>query len=169
MKQLSELDSWQYRKYTTVCENCNTKKKTCDRNDMAINKRLELQSCTWSVSMWFQYGVKPPCTAIKVSMHRGMESKRPWISSWGMSIHAVCMWAQSVKSRCCRILTIKSPTNHIPDMFDGRHIWRTCRPGKQWYPSSLEEACTILATWPGIVLLKYGTWSCLNEGQYLGL
>ena len=22
--------------------------------------------------------------------------------------------------------------------------------------------------WPGIVLLKYGTWSCLKEGQYLG-
>lgn len=58
---------------------------------MAIDKRLELQSCTWSVSMKFQYGVKAPCAAIRVSMRRGMESKRSWIASWGMSLHAVCM------------------------------------------------------------------------------
>ena len=58
---------------------------------MAIDKWLELQNCTWSVSMWFQYGVKPPCAAIRVSMRYGMESKRPWISSWGMSLHADCI------------------------------------------------------------------------------
>ena len=84
--------------YTTVCENCNTNKETCDRNEMyslpqirymAIVKRLELQNCTWSVSMWFQYGVKPRRDAIRVSMRRSMESKRPWISSWRMSLHAV--------------------------------------------------------------------------------
>ena len=34
---------------------------------MAIDKRLELQNCTWSVSLWFQYGVKPPCAAISLS------------------------------------------------------------------------------------------------------
>ena len=33
---------------------------------VAIDKRLELQNCTWSMSMWFQYGVKPPCAAIRV-------------------------------------------------------------------------------------------------------
>ena len=46
---------------------------------MAIDKQLELQNCTWSVSMRFQYGVKPPCAAIRISMRRGMESKRPWM------------------------------------------------------------------------------------------
>ena len=54
--------------------------------------------------------------------------------------------SQSVKSRCWRTLTNKSPTNHIPDMFDERHVWRTCRPGKQWYPRVWKKACTILAT-----------------------
>ena len=77
---------------------------------------------------------------------------------------------QSVKSRCWRTLMNKSPNNHIPDMFDGRHAWRTCRPGKQWYPSSLEEGlynpCHVC---PGIFLLKYGMWSYLKEGHYLGL
>ena len=38
---------------------------------------------------------------------------------------------QTVNSVCWRTLTNKSPTNHIPDMFDERYVWRTCRPGKQ--------------------------------------
>ena len=115
---------------------------------MAIDKRLELPNCTWSVSMWFQYGVNPLCAASRVSMRRGMESKRPWISSWGMSLHAVYASPQSVKCRCWRTLTNKSPTNHIPDMFwmgdmsderagqgnsDTRRLWK--------------KACTILAIW----------------------
>ena len=53
---------------------------------------------------------------------------------------------QSVKSRYWRTLTNKSPINHIPDMFDRRHVWRTCRAGKQWYLSSLEEGLHNLAT-----------------------
>ena len=131
---------------------------------MAIDKRLELQNCTWSVSMWFQYGVKPQYSAMWVSMYRGMESKRLWIFSWCMSLHAVCMWVHKAS------LTNKLPTNHIPDMIDGRHVWQTCRPRRQWYPSSLGEGshnpCHV---WQGIVVLKYGMWSCLKVGQYLGL
>ena len=46
---------------------------------------------------------------------------------------------QSITSRCWRTLMNKSPTNHIPDMFDGQDVWRTCRPWKQWYPSSLQR------------------------------
>ena len=125
---------------------------------MAIDKRLELQNCAWSVSMWFQYGVKPLCAAIRVSMRRGVESKRPWISSWGISLHTVCMRVHKAsRAGAGGLLTNKLPTNHIPDMFDGQHVWQTCRLGKQWYPSSLEEGlrnpCHV---WPSIVLLKYG-------------
>ncbi|KAJ4434131.1 hypothetical protein ANN_16451 [Periplaneta americana] len=32
-----------------------------------------------------KYGVKPPCAAIRASKRRGMESKRAWICSWGIS------------------------------------------------------------------------------------
>ena len=69
--------------HTLLCvKNCNTKKETCDRNEMFP---------TWSVIMWFYYGMQHPCAAIGVSMRCGMEWKWPWISSWRMSLHAVCM------------------------------------------------------------------------------
>ncbi|KAJ8897547.1 hypothetical protein PR048_002896 [Dryococelus australis] len=77
---------------------------------------------------------------------------------------------QSLNSGCWRTVTNKSPTNNIPDMFDGRHVRRTCRPGNRWYPSFIEEGLHIPRhMWPGIVMPKYGMWSCLKEGQYLWL
>ena len=110
---------------------------------MAINKWLQLQNCTWFVSMWFQYGVKPPCTAIRVS---ASWHKIKDIFLGNVPPRSLYASPQSAKGRYWRTLTYKSSTNHIPDMFNGRHIWRTCRPGKQWYPSPLIEPCTILAT-----------------------
>ena len=100
LSALNKTCSYPRQLHYCFCENCNTKKETCHRNEMyrlpqirymAIDKLLELQNCTWSVSMWFQYGVKPPCAAIRVCIRRGMEAKRPWIYSWGTTHHAVCM------------------------------------------------------------------------------
>ncbi|KAJ4446417.1 hypothetical protein ANN_13113 [Periplaneta americana] len=34
--------------------------------------------------------VKPPCAEIRVSKRRGLESKRAWICSWGISLQFVC-------------------------------------------------------------------------------
>ncbi|KAJ8896912.1 hypothetical protein PR048_002258 [Dryococelus australis] len=45
-------------------------------------------------------------------------------------------------------------------------------PGKQWHPSFIEEGLHIPRHMrPGIILLKYGMWSCLKEGypQYVGV
>ncbi|KAJ4426639.1 hypothetical protein ANN_26437 [Periplaneta americana] len=56
-------------------------------------------------------------------------------------------------------MTNKLPTNHIPDMFDGRHVGE--RAGQR-------SSDTVLQRRPprsGIVLLKYGMWSCLKEGH----
>ena len=114
---------------------------------MAIDKWLELQNCTWSVSMWFQYGVKPPCTAIRVSMHCGMGSKRPCISSRGMSLHAVYMQVQKASrvgaggpwwiSRRPTISQICSMGNMSGER-PGQGSSDTCRLWK--------KACTILVT-----------------------
>ncbi|KAJ8867037.1 hypothetical protein PR048_032899 [Dryococelus australis] len=77
---------------------------------------------------------------------------------------------QSINIGCWRSVTNKSPTNHMPDMFDGRHVRRTCRPGKQRHTSFAEEGLQIPRHMrPGIVLLKYGVCSRLKDGQYLGL
>ncbi|KAJ4447792.1 hypothetical protein ANN_09800 [Periplaneta americana] len=80
----------------------------------------------------FQYGVKLPCAAIRASKRRGMESKRDWICSWG-NVPSRSLYAnpQRVKDRCWRTMTNKLPTNYFPDMFNERHVWRTCRPGKR--------------------------------------
>ena len=114
---------------------------------MAIDKQLELQNCTWSVSMLFQYGVKPLCTAIRVSMHHGMESKRPWISSWWMSLHAVCMqvhkvssvgagghWWISPRPTISQTCSMGDKSGELAGhrSSDTRHLWK--------------KACTILAT-----------------------
>ena len=114
---------------------------------MTIDKRLELQNCTWSVSMWFQYGVKPPCAAIRVSMRRDMESKRPWISSWGMSLHTVCMRVHKASRveagglwRISRRPT-KSQTCSMGDMSGERASQRSSDTRLLW-----KNACTILAT-----------------------
>jgi hypothetical protein len=39
----------------------------------------------------FHNGVKSPCAAIRASKHRGMESKKGWICSWGIYLHTVCL------------------------------------------------------------------------------
>ena len=58
---------------------------------IAIDKLLKLHNSTWSVSMWFQYGEKPPCAAIRVSLHHGMKSKRSWfLPGECPSTHFVC-------------------------------------------------------------------------------
>ena len=133
---------------------------------MAIDKRLELQNCTWSVSMWFQYGVKPPCAAIRVSMRHGMESGRPW----GMSLYAVCMRVHKssrVGAGGPRRISHRPTISHTYSMVD---ISGECAGQGSSDTRRLEEClhnpCHV---WPGIVLLKYGMWSCLKEGQYLGL
>ena len=127
-----------------------------------IHKWLELQNSTWYVTVRSQYGVKPPCTAIRASQSCGMESKRVWICSWGISLHAIL---QSVKSGCWRT---KLPINHMLDMFDGRYVRRTCWPGK---PSLLEESLHNPRQMWSVEhsLLKCGMWICLKEGQCLGL
>ena len=113
---------------------------------MAIDKWLELQNCTWSVSMWFQYGVKPPSPAIRVSMHQGMESKKPWISSWGMSLHVVCMRVHKASRvgaggswRISHRPTI-SQTCSMGDMSDERKGQGSSDTRCLW-----KKACTILA------------------------
>ena len=54
---------------------------------LAIDKLLELQNCKWSVSMWFQYGVKPPCAAVIVQAYflvgEFKTSHDFWISDFG--------------------------------------------------------------------------------------
>ncbi|KAJ8882702.1 hypothetical protein PR048_014514 [Dryococelus australis] len=45
--------------------------------------------------------------------------------------HGLYASSQSINSGCWRTVMNKSPTNHIPDVFDGQHVRRTCRPGKQ--------------------------------------
>ena len=106
------------------------------------SRGLKCLQITWSVSMWFQYGVKPPYAAIRVSMHRDMESKRPWISSWGMSLHAVCTrvhkasrvgaggpWQISFRPTISQTCLAKHAGQGSSDT---RHLWK--------------KACTILAT-----------------------
>ena len=102
---------------------------------MAIDKLLELQNSAWSVSMWFQYGVKPPCAAksLYASWHGIKEALDIFLGS--VPPRSLYASPQSVKSSCWRTLMNKSLTNNIPDMFDGRHVWRTCRSGKQWASS----------------------------------
>ena len=41
---------------------------------------------------------------------------------------------QSVKSSCWRTLTNKTPTNHIPDMFDERYVWDNVLAGEAVIP-----------------------------------
>ena len=111
---------------------------------MAIDKWLELQKCTWSVSMWFQYGV--------ISLYASWHGIKEALDIFLGNVPPCSLYEspQSIKSRCWRTLANKSPINHIPDMFNGWHVWQTCRPGKQWYQSSLEEGmhnpCHV---WPG--------------------
>ena len=86
---------------------------------MAIDKRLELQNCTWSVSMWFQYSVKPPCAAISLyAWWHGIKEALD-IFLWNVPPRSLYGSPQSIKSRW-RTLTNKSPSNHIPDMFNGQ-------------------------------------------------
>ncbi|KAJ8883510.1 hypothetical protein PR048_015354 [Dryococelus australis] len=45
-----------------------------------------------------------------------------------------------INSGCWRSVMNKLTTNYIPDMFNEQRVRRTCKPGKQWYPSFIEES-----------------------------
>ncbi|KAJ8881985.1 hypothetical protein PR048_018473 [Dryococelus australis] len=52
-----------------------------------------------------------------------------------------------INSGCWRNVANKSPTKHIPGMFEGLPVRRTCRPEKQWCTRRpLKKSCTFLAT-----------------------
>ena len=113
---------------------------------MAIDKRLELAYRT-AHGVWacdFNMVVKPPSAAIRVSMGRDMESKRPWISSWGMSLHAVHMRVHKPSrvdaGGISRRPTI-SQTCSMGDM-SGEHAGQVCSDTRSLW----KKACTILAT-----------------------
>ena len=126
---------------------------------MTIHKLLELQKCTPSVTMRFQYDVKPPCTAVRASKHCGMDLKRAWICSWGILLHTVSMLVQSIKEGCWKTMMNNlrlaiSQTCSMGNISGERASQRsgdTC--------CSSQKACT--CDW---VLLKYGMWCCLKEG-----
>ena len=84
---------------------------------MAIDKRLELLNCTWSI--WYEASMH--CNqSLYVSWHGIKEALDIFLGN--VPPCSLYMSPQSIKSRCWRTLTNKLPTNHIPDMFDGRHV-----------------------------------------------
>ena len=98
-------------------------------------------------------------------------NQRPWISSWGMFLLEVCMRVHKASRVVAggpwwisRRPTI-SQTCSMDDMSGeraGQGSSDTHLPLKE----GLHNPCHV---WPDIVLLKYDMWSCLKEGQYLGL
>jgi hypothetical protein len=136
---------------------------------MTIHKRSEWHNFTKQIPR-FQYGVKPPSAAIRASMRRDTKSKRAWINSFGIYFHVIYIRVHNaLRVVISRVPWKQVTATHIPDMFNGRHVWWNCRSQKHWYRSFFErDLHNPRHILPGIVLLKYGMWSLLKEGQYSG-
>ena len=75
--------------------------------------------CEHEISIWYEASMHCKQT-LYASWHGIKEALDIFVGN--VTPHSLYASPQSVKSKCWRILTNKSPTDHIPDMFDGKHL-----------------------------------------------